>query len=58
MQTRTLGASGITATVYALGCMPLGGGSGWGAEDEQEGIDTTPAAVDLGLTISAGSRIR
>ena len=51
MQTRTLGTSGITATVYALGSMPLGGGSGWGAEDEQEGIDTIREAVDLGITI-------
>lgn len=51
MERRFIGQSGIEATVYALGCMPLGGGSGWGQEDEQEGIETIHAALDLGITI-------
>ena len=51
METRQIGKSGIEATVYALGTMPLGGGSGWGQESEQEGIDTIRAAIDLGITI-------
>ncbi|MBM3190547.1 MAG: aldo/keto reductase, partial [Chloroflexi bacterium] len=51
MRTRTIGRSAIEATVYALGCMPLGGGAGWGQEDEREGIETIHAALDLGITI-------
>ena len=51
MEKRTIGESGIQATVYALGCMPLGGGSGWGQESEAEGIATVHAALDLGITI-------
>lgn len=51
METRTIGNSGIEATVYALGTMPLGGGAGWGQEIEREGIDTIHAALDLGITI-------
>ena len=51
MEKRFIGGSGIEATVYALGTMPLGGGSGWGQESEQEGIDTVHAAIDLGITI-------
>ena len=51
MEKRYIGSSDIKATVFALGTMPLGGGSGWGQEDEQEGIDTIHAALDLGITI-------
>ena len=51
MEKRSIGKSGIEASVFALGTMPLGGGSGWGQESEQEGIDTIKAALDLGITI-------
>ena len=51
MEKRTIGQSGIEASVFALGCMPLGGGGGWGQESEQEGIDTIHAALDMGITI-------
>ena len=43
----TLCNSGIEATGYALGTMLLGGGSGWGHEDDQEGINAIDAALDL-----------
>ena len=51
MEKREIGKSGIVASVFALGTMPLAGGSGWGQEVEQEGIDTIKAAMDLGITI-------
>ncbi|MBC7237277.1 MAG: aldo/keto reductase [Chloroflexi bacterium] len=51
MEKRFIGNSGLEATVYALGTMPLGGGSGWGQEDEQQGIETIHAALDLGINI-------
>ncbi len=51
MEKRFIGSSKIEATVLALGTMPIGGGGGWGQEDEQDGIDTIHAAIDLGITM-------
>ncbi|MBN1402611.1 MAG: aldo/keto reductase [Anaerolineae bacterium] len=51
MEKRTIGGSDLNTTVYALGCMPLGAGGGWGPVDEQAGIDTIHAALDLGINI-------
>ena len=52
MRTRTLGNSGIEASVIGLGTWVLGGGSVWGADaDDNESIATIHAALDAGITL-------
>lgn len=49
MEKRQIGASGIEASVLALGCWAIGGGEWWGANDDRMSVDTIHRAVDLGL---------
>ncbi|MEA3407052.1 MAG: aldo/keto reductase [Chloroflexota bacterium] len=51
MEKRTLGDSDFEVSVFGLGCWPLGGGSGWGDQDEKESIATVHAALDHGMTL-------
>ena len=51
MQTRALGAAGLRVSVLGLGCWPLGGGPGWGEQDERDSIATIHAALDHGVTL-------
>jgi myo-inositol catabolism protein IolS len=49
LETRKLGRSGIAVSVLALGCWPLGGGPGWGDQDERLSIATIHRALDKGI---------
>ena len=49
MRRNRLGRSGLQVSVLALGCWALGGGSGWGEQDEGEAIATIHAALDHGI---------
>lgn len=49
METRELGRSGIAVSALALGCWALGGGEGWGDQDESLTIATVHAALDHGI---------
>ena len=49
METRELGRSGIAVSSLALGCWALGGGDGWGDQDERLTIATIHAALDHGI---------
>lgn len=49
METRELGRSGIAVSALALGCWALGGGEGWGDQDESLTIATIHAALDNGI---------
>jgi len=51
MEQRHLGNSGLMVSVLGLGCWPLGGGWGWGDQDEQESIRTIHAALDAGINL-------
>ena len=51
MERRYLGNSGLMVSVLGLGCWPLGGGWGWGDQDEQESIRTIHAALDAGINL-------
>jgi len=44
-----LGRSNIEVSRLALGCWPLGGGSGWGDQSESSAIATIHAALDHGI---------
>ncbi len=50
MEKRTLGQSGLEVSVFGLGCWPLGGGPGWGEQDERDSIATIRAALDRGVS--------
>jgi len=49
LETRELGRSGIAVSALALGCWALGGGEGWGDQDESLTIATIHAALDHGI---------
>ena len=52
MQTRQLGFTDLHLTTVGLGAWAMGGGGwkfGWGAQDDQESIDTIHRALDLGV---------
>lgn len=50
MKTRSLGNSGLHASVVGLGTWVLGGGKVWGEEtDDKESIRTIHAALDAGI---------
>ena len=49
MEKRKLGKSELKVSVLGLGCWPLGGGPGWGDQDEKDSIATIHAALDLGI---------
>ena len=52
MRQRTLGTDGPEISVIGLGTWAIGGGDwpfGWGAQDEQDAINTIVRAVDLGV---------
>ncbi len=52
MRFRTLGPSGLQASIVGLGTWPLGGGSVWGgAPDETVSIRTIQAAIDAGVNL-------
>ena len=48
MQQRTLGTSGLSASVIAIGTYAIGGWR-WGGTDEAESIRTIHAALDAGI---------
>ena len=49
MQYRTLGNSGIEASVVAMGTWVTGGGEVWNGVDDQESLDAIAAALDAGV---------
>src|SRR5512138_3563256 len=52
MKTKSLGNSGLTASVVGLGAWVLGGGPMWGKETEDaESVRTIQAALDLGINL-------
>ncbi|MBM3190464.1 MAG: aldo/keto reductase [Chloroflexi bacterium] len=51
MEKRKLGGSGLMVSVFGLGCWPLGGGPGWGDQDERDSIAAVHAALDQGVNL-------
>ncbi|MER9396118.1 MULTISPECIES: aldo/keto reductase [unclassified Mesorhizobium] len=50
MLTRTIGASGISASAIGLGTWAIGGWM-WGGTDEAQSIDTIRASIDEGVSL-------
>ena len=50
MLTRTIGASGISASAIGLGTWAIGGWM-WGGTDEAQSIDTIRASIDAGVSL-------
>ncbi|MER8431890.1 aldo/keto reductase [Mesorhizobium caraganae] len=50
MLTRTIGASGISASAIGLGTWAIGGWM-WGGTDETQSIDTIRASIDEGVSL-------
>src|SRR5512138_3275682 len=52
MKTKSLGNSGLTASVVGLGAWVLGGGATWGKDtDDAQSVRTIQAALDLGINL-------
>src|SRR5512141_905501 len=52
MKVKSLGNSGISASVIGLGAGVLGGGPVWGKDtDDAESVRAIQAALDLGMTL-------
>ena len=51
MRYRTLGQSGIEASVVGLGAWAIGGGPWWGATDDAASASAIHAALDAGVTL-------
>jgi len=49
MRYRTLGQTGITVSVVAMGCWAIVGDSTWGPQDEAASVATIQAALDAGV---------
>lgn len=49
MEKRTIGRSGLQGTVLSMGAWAIGGGSGWGANDDDTSIRAIHAAIDAGV---------
>jgi len=50
MQTRDLGASGVSASVVGMGTFAIGGWF-WGGTDEKKSIEAIHASLDAGVTL-------
>jgi methylglyoxal reductase len=51
MQHRKLGNTEISASAVSLGTWAIGGGTWWGASDDQDSIKAIQVAVDEGITL-------
>lgn len=51
MERRVLGRTALQVSALGLGCWPLGGGGGWGEQDERDSIATIHAALDRGINL-------
>ena len=51
MKYRTLGNTGISASIVALGTWAIGGGTWWGDSNDAESISTIQASIDAGINL-------
>jgi len=51
MKYRTLGNTGISASIVALGTWAIGGGTWWGDSNDAESIRTIQASIDAGINL-------
>lgn len=51
MEYRKLGSSGINASLLGMGCWAYGGGSYWGARDQNDINDAVSMALDSGINL-------